>query len=76
MATLLGFLPGAAPSRGFATLRAKQRRLAIQWQHARRQRKEIARITRELETYTDRELSGLGLSRCDIPDVARGKFPG
>ena len=27
--------------------------------------------SRELETYTDRELVDLGISRADIPDIAR-----
>ena len=35
---------------------------------------EQARIRRELESYTDRQLNDLGLSRFDIEDVARGRF--
>jgi uncharacterized protein YjiS (DUF1127 family) len=35
---------------------------------------EQARIRRELESYTDRQLSDLGLSRLDIPAVAAGHF--
>jgi uncharacterized protein YjiS (DUF1127 family) len=38
--------------------------------NARRQ--EIARITRELESMSNRELAELGLCRSDIPAVARG----
>ena len=37
-------------------------------------RKTIARVTRELNTYSDRQLADLGLSRGDIPDVARGRI--
>lgn len=37
-------------------------------------RRTIARITRELNTYTERQLADLGLSRGDIPDVARGRI--
>ncbi len=35
---------------------------------------EQARIRRELESYTDRQLGDLGLSRLDIPAVAAGNF--
>lgn len=37
-------------------------------------RRTIARVTRELETYSERQLHDLGLSRSDIPDVARGRI--
>jgi uncharacterized protein YjiS (DUF1127 family) len=40
----------------------------------RERRREIARLTRELQTYSDRELAEIGLCRGDIPDVARGRF--
>ena len=33
-----------------------------------------ARITRELSTYTDRELFDLGIQRADIPAVVNGTF--
>lgn len=36
--------------------------------------RERRRITRELETYSDDELSELGLSRFDIPAVAAGTY--
>jgi len=49
-------------------------RLGMRWQRATAQRLEIARITRELQSYTDRQLTDLGMSRADIPDVARGTF--
>jgi uncharacterized protein YjiS (DUF1127 family) len=29
-----------------------------------------ARVTRELNSYSDRELSDMGISRCDIPCIA------
>ena len=35
---------------------------------------EQARIRRELESYSDRQLSDLGLSRLDIAAVAAGHF--
>ncbi len=37
-------------------------------------RRTIARVTHELNTYTDRQLADLGLCRSDIPDVARGRI--
>jgi uncharacterized protein YjiS (DUF1127 family) len=37
-------------------------------------RREIARITRELQAHSDRQLNDLGLARSDIPDVARGRW--
>lgn len=37
-------------------------------------RREIARIEFELGTYSDRHLADLGLTRGDIPAVARGRF--
>ncbi len=37
-------------------------------------RREIARVTFELNTYSDRHLADLGLTRADIPEVARGRF--
>jgi len=33
-----------------------------------------ARITRELNAYTDRELFDLGIQRADIPAVVNGTF--
>jgi uncharacterized protein YjiS (DUF1127 family) len=47
-------------------------RLAANFRAWRERRREIARITRELECYTDRELAELGFCRSDIPDIARG----
>jgi uncharacterized protein YjiS (DUF1127 family) len=37
-------------------------------------RREIARVEFELGTYSDRHLADLGLTRGDIPEVARGRF--
>lgn len=37
-------------------------------------RRRIARVTAELQAYTDRQLQDLGLCRSDIPEVARGTF--
>jgi uncharacterized protein YjiS (DUF1127 family) len=63
-----------AQVRGRAALGAVLRELGMRWQRARAQRQEVARITRELQSYTDRQLTDLGMSRADIPDVARGTF--
>lgn len=60
--------------RGLAGLGTMLHRFGSHWQRARAQRRETARITRELQGYTDRQLGDLGLSRADIPDVARGTF--
>ncbi len=60
--------------RGLAGLGTMLHRFGSHWQRARAQRQEAARITRELQGYTDRQLGDLGLSRSDIPDVARGTF--
>lgn len=54
--------------------RIKLGELRLEWQQARSQRREIARITHELSGYTGRELADLGLGRGDIPDVALGSF--
>ena len=42
---------------------------------ARRSRSRArAQIRRELQSYTDRQLNDLGLSRIDIDDVVHGRF--
>ncbi len=38
------------------------------------QQTERARIRRELESYSDRQLLDLGISRADIPSVAAGEY--
>ena len=63
-----------APVRGFAGLVTVLPHLRTHWQRAKARRWEVTRITRELQGYTDRQLADLGLSRVDIPDVARGTF--
>ncbi len=40
----------------------------------REQRQRRAQITRELLTYTDRELFDLGITRGDIPAIINGTF--
>jgi len=60
--------------RGLAGLGTMLDRFGSHQQRARARRRETARITRELQGYTDRQLGDLGLSRADIPDVARGTF--
>jgi len=42
----------------------------------RARQREIAQITRELESMNNRELAELGLCRSDIPAVARGEYAG
>ena len=39
------------------------------------ERRKIARITRELNRYSVRDLADMGLTRGDIPAVARGRMP-
>ena len=74
----MGILPtiisGAAPFPGRAALKAKRDRLVRRWRRSRARRQQIVRSTRELQAYTDRELSQLGLHRADIPSVARGTY--
>lgn len=65
---------GAAPFPGVDAFKAKQRQLLRRWKRSSALRHRIARYTRELEAYTNRELSELGLDRADIPAVARGTF--
>jgi uncharacterized protein YjiS (DUF1127 family) len=43
-----------------------------QWINERRR---ISRIARELNRYSDRDLADMGMTRGDIPAVARGVFP-
>ncbi len=37
-------------------------------------RNEVARVRVELESYTDRQLVDLGISRSDIPAIAAGEW--
>ena len=64
----------SAQVRGRAALGTVLHQLGMRWQHARAQRQEIGRITRELQSYTARQLTDLGMRRAAIPDVARGTF--
>ena len=68
------FGSATAQVRGRASVGTMLQQLGMRWQRARAQDREIARITRELQGYTDRQLVDLGMSRADIPDVARGTF--
>lgn len=74
MTTAHAFASPTAPVRGLAGIRTVLHNLGLRWQRSKAQRQEIARITRELQSSTDRQLGDLGLSRADIPDVARGMF--
>ncbi len=74
MNTQLTFPSGTQPSGLLAAFRIKLGELRLEWQQARSQRREIARVTHELSICSDRHLADLGFSRADIPDVARGVF--
>lgn len=72
MAVLSALLPSTVTFRGIAAL--KLRELSREWQRAKAEREQIFRITQDLEQCSDRHLADLGLSRADIPDVARGTY--
>ena len=55
-------------------LDASRRTMMRRWHRMVAQRRRIARYTRELEAYSNRELAELGLDRSDIPAVARGTY--
>lgn len=55
----------------FAHAVADRRQRFGAWREKRAYR---ARITRELHSYTDRELFDLGIQRADIPAVVNGTF--
>ena len=74
MAVLSTLLPNTGAFRGVAALKLKQRELSLKWRRAKAEREQIFRITLELERCSDRDLADLGLSRADIPDVARGTY--
>ena len=74
MITLLGIPPLAVPVPRSDKLGAYYRHLAYRWRRSGVQRRKVNRITRELESCTDRELGDLGLTRADIAAVARGTY--
>ena len=51
-----------------------RRTMMRRWYRLVAQRRRIARYTRELQAYSNRELAELGLDRSDIPAVARGTY--
>jgi uncharacterized protein YjiS (DUF1127 family) len=59
---------------GFGLLSNRGTSIASRFQAWRERRRQINRITFELNSYTDRELADLGLGRGDIDQVARGTF--
>ncbi|MGC9269332.1 DUF1127 domain-containing protein [Acidiphilium sp.] len=62
-----------------AALRDNFRRTVAMFERVRemfRQQRAARAAYRELSELSDRELADLGISRSDIRDVARGKFPG
>ena len=46
------------------------------WRQRAVRRARAAQVRRELDAYTDRELADLGLSRSDIPGLARAAYDG
>ena len=74
MAVLSALLPSTVAFRGAAALKLKQRELSLKWQRAKMEREQIFRITQDLERCSERQLADLGLSRADIPAVARGTY--
>ena len=74
MSTQPAFFPHPQHVGLVAAFRIKLGELHLEWQQARSQRREVARIAHELSGYTNRELAELGLSCSDISDVARGSF--
>ena len=74
MSTQLTFSPRSHSTGLLTAFRSKLAELRLEWQQAKAQRQEIARVTHELSLCSDRQLADLGFSRSDIPDVARGSF--
>ena len=74
MSTLLTLSPRSHSAGLLTSFKAKFGELRIEWQQAKAQRQEIARVTHELSICSDRQLADLGFSRSDIPEVARGSF--
>lgn len=74
MTTASGFVPTSTLARGIADFRGRLHRFEIRRQRAAARRREIARITHELESSTDRQLSDIGISRADIASVANGTY--
>ena len=70
MSTMTHDFAGSRFAGGHETQTGLLARMAS-WQERRRT---VARITRELMSYTDRELMDLGLTRGDISDVANGRL--
>jgi len=66
MSASVGVVRSSAPAFSLSGLMA-----AVSAWQARRH--EIARISRELESMSNRELRELGICRSDIRDVARGE---
>ena len=74
MATLFAHFPNTTAFRGIAAFRTGKDQILRKWQRARAQRETVFRITQELANCTDRQLADLGMSRSDIPAVARGTY--
>ena len=74
MSTLLTLSPRSHSAGLLAAFRTKLGELRLEWQQAKAQRQEIARVTHELSVCSDRQLADLGFRRSDIPEVARGAF--
>lgn len=61
----------AAISIAFTIARHK---IIDRWLRAKAARQRAAQVRRELQAYTERELADLGLSRADIPGIARAAY--
>jgi len=61
--------PGSLTRAAYALAHLAERLDAL-----RGRRRERHRIMRELNAHTDRELHELGMSRDDIPEIARGAW--
>ena len=62
----------AAPVFGAFTV--ARHRIMDRWRREKTRRARAAQVRRELEAHTDRELADIGLSRADIPGVARAAY--
>ena len=74
MTTAFGFAPTSTLARSIADFQGQLRRLDASRQHTKAWRREVSRITHELDSSTDRQLQDLGISRADITAVANGTY--
>lgn len=58
----------------FGAISAAYHGAVARWRRRVTRRARAAQVWRELDAYTDRELADLGLSRSDIPAIARAAY--